>query len=64
MSGKVYLDSKVMDHMIQRHLSVKTVDSHREHIKRKLGFEDSHQLVQAAVTWTLAEQGNPEMPLE
>lgn len=33
------------------HLSVKTIESHRDHIKQKLGFPDSTALVHAAVHW-------------
>lgn len=33
------------------HLSVKTIESHRDHIKQKLGFADSTALVHAAVHW-------------
>jgi DNA-binding NarL/FixJ family response regulator len=32
-------------------LSVKTIESHRENIKRKLNLQDATELVQAAVTW-------------
>jgi DNA-binding NarL/FixJ family response regulator len=33
------------------HLSGKTIESHRDHIKQKLGFPDSTTLVHAAVHW-------------
>lgn len=33
------------------HISVKTVESHREHIKTKLGLEDSASLVRRAALW-------------
>ena len=39
------------------HLSVKTVESHRDHIKRKLGFPDSTALVHAAVRWIESQHG-------
>lgn len=39
----------------QLNVSTKTVDSHREHIKRKLGLSDSSALVQLAVTWVNRE---------
>jgi len=32
-------------------LSIKTIESHRENIKRKLNLEDAAELVQAAVAW-------------
>lgn len=34
-------------------VSPKTIDSHREHIKRKLGIDDSNTLIQRAVAWVL-----------
>jgi len=39
------------------HLSVKTVESHRDHIKQKLGFPDSAALVHAAVHWIETQNG-------
>jgi DNA-binding NarL/FixJ family response regulator len=33
------------------HLSVKTIESHRAHIKEKLGFTDSRDMVKFAVDW-------------
>jgi DNA-binding NarL/FixJ family response regulator len=33
------------------HVSVKTVESHRQHIKEKLGLNDGHELVQHAIQW-------------
>jgi DNA-binding NarL/FixJ family response regulator len=33
------------------HLSIKTIDSHREHIKRKLGLTNGTQLVKQAFHW-------------
>lgn len=38
------------------HLSVKTVETHRDHIRNKLNLETTHQLVRHAVQWVL-EQG-------
>jgi len=38
------------------HLSVKTIESHRAHIKEKLGLETGTELVRYAVTW-LANEG-------
>jgi DNA-binding NarL/FixJ family response regulator len=32
-------------------LSIKTIESHRENIKRKLSLQDAAELVQCAVTW-------------
>ncbi|MCL5745743.1 MAG: response regulator transcription factor [Acidobacteria bacterium] len=39
------------------HLSVKTIESHRDHIKEKLGFTDSAGLVHAAVQWVESQGG-------
>lgn len=36
------------------HVSPKTVDAHREHIKRKIGVSDSTRLVHRAVEWVLS----------
>jgi len=33
------------------HVSVKTVESHRQHIKEKLHLADGHELVQHAIQW-------------
>ena len=33
------------------HLSVKTIETHRAHIKEKLGFRDGNELVRFAVEW-------------
>ena len=47
------------------HLSVKTIESHRAHVKSKLGLKTSTELVQAAIRWIehtegVAKQGTPE----
>jgi len=40
--------------MAQRlHLSVKTIDTYREHIKTKLHLKTANELIRYAVTWTL-----------
>lgn len=36
-------------------LSIKTIDTHKEHIKHKLLLTDSAEVVQRAVTWLLTE---------
>lgn len=42
---------------MQLHLSVKTVETHREKVKAKLGLKTAAELYQHAVRWVL-EQGN------
>jgi len=42
------------------HLSPKTVETYREHIKDKLNLKNSNELVQHAVTWKLQQQGMNE----
>ena len=37
------------------HLSSKTIDTHRDHIKKKLGVTDNSRLVHRAVEWTLLQ---------
>jgi DNA-binding NarL/FixJ family response regulator len=39
------------------HLSTKTVDAHREHIKKKLNLDSAAELVRYAVHWVQFEQG-------
>ena len=39
------------------HLSVKTIETHRAHIKEKLGFKDAEEMVKFAVEWITAEEG-------
>lgn len=39
---------------MELHLSSKTVDSHKEHIKEKLNIADNTSLIQRAVTWMLS----------
>ena len=38
------------------HLSIKTVDTHRAHIRQKLGLRNATELIHHATRWT-AEQG-------
>jgi DNA-binding NarL/FixJ family response regulator len=38
------------------HLSVKTIDTHREHIKTKLHLKSANELVRYAVTWSLQKE--------
>jgi DNA-binding NarL/FixJ family response regulator len=39
------------------HLSVKTIESHREHIKEKLGVDSASELLKEAVQWVQANEG-------
>jgi len=38
------------------HLSVKTIETYRAHIKEKLGFKDANELFRAAIEWVNTEQ--------
>ena len=40
----------------QLHLSVKTIETHQAHIKKKLGLESAHQLNQRAIRWVMGEE--------
>ena len=37
-------------------LSVKTIETHQAHIKKKLGLESAHQLTQRAICWVMGEE--------
>ncbi len=39
------------------HLSVKTIETHRTHIKEKLGFKDADEMVEFAVEWMTTIEG-------
>jgi DNA-binding NarL/FixJ family response regulator len=38
------------------HLSVKTIETHRAHIKEKLGFQDSEDMVRFAIDWVAQQE--------
>ena len=38
------------------HLSVKTIETHRAHIKEKLGFKDASEMVRFAIDWVAQEK--------
>ena len=39
------------------HLSAKTIETHRAHIKEKLGFRDASEMVRFAIEWVTNEKG-------
>jgi DNA-binding NarL/FixJ family response regulator len=43
------------------HLSVKTIDTYREHLKDKLGLDSANELVRYAVAWSLDPDAAAEM---
>lgn len=48
----------------QLHLSVKTIQTYREHIKRKLRLKNTTALVHHAMHWAQSESGLPERATE
>lgn len=40
------------------HLSVKTIETHRAHIKEKLGFRDAGEMVRFAIDWVAQEKAS------
>jgi DNA-binding NarL/FixJ family response regulator len=41
---------------IQLNLSIKTIETHQAHIKRKLGLGSAHELNQRAIRWTMDQE--------
>jgi Bacterial regulatory proteins, luxR family len=41
----------------QLHLSVKTIETNRAHIKEKLGFKDASEMVRFAIEWVGPGEG-------
>jgi DNA-binding NarL/FixJ family response regulator len=41
------------------HLSVKTIETHRAHIKEKLGFKEAAEMVRFAIDWGVHEESEP-----
>lgn len=39
------------------HLSAKTIETHRSHIKEKLGFKDAEELMDFALEWMTSQEG-------
>jgi DNA-binding NarL/FixJ family response regulator len=48
---------KTRDVADKLHLSVKTIETYRAHIKEKLGFKDGNELFRFAVEWVNSEMG-------
>jgi DNA-binding NarL/FixJ family response regulator len=42
------------------HLSVKTIETHRAHIKEKLGFKEAAEMVRFAIDWAVHEESGTE----
>jgi DNA-binding NarL/FixJ family response regulator len=40
------------------HLSVKTIETHRAHIKEKLGFKEAAEMVRFAIDWAVHEESS------
>ena len=51
--GQGYSTQKIADEL---YVSVKTIESHYANIKNKLDLKNSHELIQYAVKWCLAEK--------
>jgi DNA-binding NarL/FixJ family response regulator len=41
------------------HLSIKTIETYRAHIKEKLGFQDANELLRSAIQWVNTEPQEP-----
>jgi DNA-binding NarL/FixJ family response regulator len=50
--GQGISTSKMADHL---NLSVKTIETHQAHIKKKLGLNSAHELTHRAVRWVIEE---------
>jgi DNA-binding NarL/FixJ family response regulator len=53
MLGKGHNTKSIADEL---HLSVKTIETHRAHIKEKLGFADASEMVRFAVDWVTHQE--------
>jgi DNA-binding CsgD family transcriptional regulator len=53
MTGQGYATSKMA---AQLNLSIKTIETHQAHIKKKLSLSSAHELTHRAIRWVL-EQG-------
>jgi len=52
MIGEGYSTREIADKL---HLSVKTVETYRAHIKEKLGLQDANELLRSAIKWASAQ---------
>ncbi len=50
---------KTREVAVKLNLSVKTVETYREHIKEKLGLKNATELVQSAIKWVHTERTGP-----
>lgn len=50
--GSGYLTKEIASRL---HVSPKTIDAHRDHVKRKIGVSDNTRLVHRAVEWVLTQ---------
>ena len=41
----------------QLNLSVKTIETHQAHVKKKLGLDSAHELTQRAIRWVMEQDG-------
>ncbi len=52
--GKGFGTREIADEL---HLSIKTIETHRAHIKEKLGLKDAGEMVRFAIDWVARENG-------
>lgn len=56
--GQGLTTSQIAEHL---HLSIKTIETHRENIKKKLNLETANELTRSAMQWMM-EQSQPKPP--
>ena len=52
--GRGHSTSRIAE---QLNLSVKTIETHQAHIKKKLGLDSAHELTQRAIRWVMEQDG-------
>ncbi len=52
--GRGHSASRIAEHL---RLSVKTIETHQAHIKRKLALDSAHELTQRAIRWVMEQGG-------